>query len=414
MQFLPSDVRQAIIRSQIHIESEGLEGVKFKIATTQDEIEQGFRLLYECYLSDGIINKNESQLRVTKYHLLPTSSMVIAIRNNEVIATVTHVMDSSMGLPCESQCDLKELRKPPNIVAEISALAIKKSYRREYSILFGLTRFLYNYSSSQCGVSYWVIVIRKRVQEYYRAIFFFQSLSETEFTYHFANGLQSVALKADLKGLVGLFENHYKELPKEKNLYDFYLNDDRELVEIAPDFIFKTSTLPVFNLEMLDYFFNKKSDVLSQLTDKEKREILNAYCNEDYESIFASHLPLVKNRRLSPRRTVNMKGFLVLADGLINQIIDVSILNISRGGLLLFSRQGLPDVAELELLVEIVLNQSIAVKIHSLVELPDSKFACRIIEERNPAWVQFADAVENHLKEFRLKQLGSAGRGNDV
>lgn len=402
MQYLPDDVRYAIIRSRIDITKGSLDGYHFKIATTQDEIEQGFRLLYESYRESGLMNSNKSELRVTKYHLMPTSSMIVGKNGSEVVATVTHVLDSPFGLPLEGQGDLSEMRKTPNAIAEISALAIKKGYRRNHSLLFALTRYLYNYSVYHCGVKYWVICISSRVQDYYKAIFFFTPLSEKTFKYDFVNGNPSVTLKADLRGLVGLFENHYKSLPPDKNLYDFYLNTDREGKDEYPEFIFKTVTLPVFNPEMLNYFFNQKTSVLSELTSAEKQEVLNAYHDPLYESLLDKEGNQVAGRRKDPRRTVNMRGFLIVNEGGINQIINVSIVNISRGGLLLFSMHPLPEGPEIELQAEIVQDQTILVKAKILARVSESKFACRVEAEKSPAWVHFIDSIESHIREFRL------------
>lgn len=406
LHLLPDDVRYSIIRAQIDLKKELLIDFKFKIATTQEEIEQGFKLLYECYLENGLMNPNNSELRITKYHLLPTSTIIVGKRGNEVVATVTHVMDSPFGLPCENHGNMAELRKQPNPIAEISALAIKKGYRRNNSILFALTRYLYTYSTIHCGVRYWVICINSRVEDYYRAIFFFTPLGGEVFKYDFVNGKSSVTLKADLNGLVGLFENHYKALAPHQNLYDFYLNDDREAFEEWPDFVFKTSTLPVFNPEMIKYFFDQKVDILNGLTAIERREVLNAYHDPIYEAILENHEARKPNRRKDPRRVVNMRGFLIFNNGLINQLINVSILNVSRGGMLVFCEHDLPEDQELEFQIEIIKDQTILVKSAVIAKITEVKFACRVEAEGNPAWIRFIESIESHISEFNSRTQG--------
>lgn len=403
---MPDDVRYSIIRSQIDIKKELLVDFKFKIATTQDEIEQGFRLLYECYIENGLMNPNNSELRITKFHLLPTSAMIVGKRGDEVVATVTHVMDSQLGLPCESHGNMEELRKQPNPIAEISALAIKKGYRRNNSILFALTRYLYSYSTIHCGVKYWVICINSRVEDYYRAIFFFTPLGGKIFKYDFVNGKSSVTLKADLNGLVGLFENHYKPLAPHQNLYDFYLHDDREEFEVWPEFVFKTSTLPVFNPDMLKYFFDKKVNILSGLTADEKLEVLNAYHDPVYESVLENEMASQASRRKDPRRTVNMRGFLIFNNGLLNQLVNVSILNVSLGGMLIFCEHDLPEGQELEFQIEIIKDQTILVKSAVIARISETRFACRVEPERNAAWIQFITNIESTINEFNSKKPG--------
>ena len=76
--------------------------IEFKVAATQDERMAAFQLVYESYLQTGLIEPNPYQMRVTPYHLLPTTEVFVATCQGETIFTGTLVADGELGLPMES------------------------------------------------------------------------------------------------------------------------------------------------------------------------------------------------------------------------------------------------------------------------------------------------------------------------
>src|SRR5438552_1361440 len=70
-----------------------IEGVAYKVASTRQEREAAFRLVYEAYTGVGLMEPNAYGMRVTPYHLLPTSEVFVAILDGKVICTLSLIGD---------------------------------------------------------------------------------------------------------------------------------------------------------------------------------------------------------------------------------------------------------------------------------------------------------------------------------
>lgn len=393
---LPDVLRFKIVRNSIHIEPEALIEFKIKIAETKEELEQGFKLLYESYYEDGLMAENSVNLRITKYHILPTSNMIIALKGKEVIATVTHILDSPLGLPCDSNTDLKNLRKQSKRIAEISALAIKKEYRRNHSLLFAVTRYLYHYAVNYAGVDTWVICIRKRVQDYYGALFFFTPTNEKSFKYQFVNGVDAVVMNCNLSKLPELFKKHYDKQKPEKNLFKFYCVDDRSTLEKYPHSDFKTPTLPVLTPKLISYFFEQKLPILNELTDLEKREVLNSYFDVDYEKILSVTQNQNLDLRRNPRRVVTLDGTVFFIDENIKiKSAEASVLNVSLQGLLISCNQSLTNQQPIQIQIKLSNSFKVRLKLEVLYQISEFKYATKIIGPINPAWQLYIEKLES-------------------
>ena len=97
-----------------------------KVAETPDEILSAYKLIYENYFLAGLCELDDEMLRLTKHALLPTTSVIIVKHHDQVIATMSVILDNPLKLPMESLWPLDFLRKSGNRIAEISTLSIKQ------------------------------------------------------------------------------------------------------------------------------------------------------------------------------------------------------------------------------------------------------------------------------------------------
>ena len=72
---------------------------EYKIAANLEERRSAFRLVYESYLRSGLGEPNPYGLRVTPYHLLPTTEVLIAVLRGETFFTMSLVMGMVFQLP---------------------------------------------------------------------------------------------------------------------------------------------------------------------------------------------------------------------------------------------------------------------------------------------------------------------------
>jgi hypothetical protein len=198
--------------------------LKFKVAQTKEEYLAAARVLYSSYLEKGYTSENEHGLRLTPYHLLPSTTVILALWDNEVIGTVSLIRDNPLGLPLEQVFDVRGLRIRHQVLCEVSALAIKKEFRGASGEVFhSLVRYMWNYALHYFGVDYLVIAVNPSMYELYEAVYYFEPLerlSRVE-NYDFANNNPAVGEFIPLKTSFELFKQKYGDSPFRRNLYSF-------------------------------------------------------------------------------------------------------------------------------------------------------------------------------------------------
>ena len=117
---LPRFLRDRWARRQLRLDRLGLEGLHFKPAETHEEFAQAFQILHDRYVAEGLMRPTRSRQRVTLQHALPTSSVLIGVRNGRVAATVSLLTDSALGLPLGKALDYAAV-VPPGARVRVAA-----------------------------------------------------------------------------------------------------------------------------------------------------------------------------------------------------------------------------------------------------------------------------------------------------
>lgn len=158
----PGAVRRPLIRRIVEFPTTIDPTLRFKVAETQDELDQAYSLLHDAYLSENLMTSHPSGMRITKYHALPSTSTLIVKEGQTVIGTVSLVRQSAFGMPLEAIFNLN-LLPPGSRPAEVSSLAIKNGLRHQRGrILFPLLKFLYHYSTEYFGVTHFLIAVNPK------------------------------------------------------------------------------------------------------------------------------------------------------------------------------------------------------------------------------------------------------------
>lgn len=301
------------------------EGLIIKLAETEEEFDQAFTLIQECYREIGISEEN-LKLRATKYHSLPTSQIVIAKMKDNVIATLTHVFDSPLGLPIEEHWSVEHERKNGKLLAEISSLAIHKSWRHFHGLFLYLTRFALDLAIHHLGVDKWVIVTHPKAKDFYEGLLCFEPLSENILKCGYVKGADGFAQTLDLVQLKANFEKLYANKAKDKNIHDFYFVTDFKQI-MKP--IKKQLTL--HNQMSASYFlrlFGEVTNLLDNLDKFDKLTLKGMY------SDFIPELSSLTQQRVETRTPTSIKAF--IKEDNINYL--VRILNVSAGGVKIFCK----------------------------------------------------------------------------
>jgi hypothetical protein len=96
-----------------------------RVSETKSEREAAFRLVHSAYREAGLTEDNSMQMRVMKHHLLDTTDVLVAKRNDNVCFTVSLVRDGLHGLPAESlfKSEIQSMRDAGINLAEVSCVA---------------------------------------------------------------------------------------------------------------------------------------------------------------------------------------------------------------------------------------------------------------------------------------------------
>ena len=144
--------------------------IEFKVADTPTERRDAFRLVYDQYLKTGLSRPNLHRVRVTPYHLLPTTHVFVAYYRSEIIATMTLVGDGRLGLPMESIYgdEVQRRREQGLQISEVSCLADRRTNHRDFLTVFcGLSRVMAQFARRQ-GYDQLLVVCHPKHSAFYR------------------------------------------------------------------------------------------------------------------------------------------------------------------------------------------------------------------------------------------------------
>lgn len=154
--------------------------ITIKIASTREEREAAFRLVYLRYLGSGLCAANPSGMRLTPYHLLPTTTLFVALYKGEVILTLSLVGDGRQGVPMESifPDEIRSLRARGVRFGELSCLADRRrSLVRFLPLFVQITRLMYQHALAQDPAYQLVIAVHPKHGKFYERFFGFRPLA---------------------------------------------------------------------------------------------------------------------------------------------------------------------------------------------------------------------------------------------
>lgn len=236
-------------------------------------------ILHDAYVEGRLMKEDENHLRVTKYHALPTTAIIICKYNEKVVATVSIIAEQELPLPLESLWKINHF-KSTHRVCEISSLAIEKSFRKKSGqILIPLTSYSIHYARSFMGVDRLVISVHPFAVPFYRALFYFEYISKEVKSYDFVGSAPAVGMTLSL---VDAKENWSQSDESFKRfIYHYYF---LKIVKgcVYPQNKVQANLTKVMSPELFDYFFNMKSTILRMLTPEEKKYLAKIYHHDHY------------------------------------------------------------------------------------------------------------------------------------
>lgn len=268
---LPNNLRATLERRMFQIHLDGLpKDVIFKLAETKNELEQAFKLLHDSYVRARYMDPKSSGMRITPYHALPTTTTLIAKVGEKVIATVSLIRQTNMGLPVQQIYDVTTIMEPGQQAVEISSLAIDPTYRgQDAQILFWLSKYVLTYCYKFFAIDYMFVAIGPWHADLYENIILFKRLHYVD-NYNFSNGMPAAVGYIDLRTYSNELLKVYWDAPIERNVYAFIMvhqlpSDQFYFPKRA---VFSVSD-PVLTPELFRYFFAEKTNAFHEMTEKQ-------------------------------------------------------------------------------------------------------------------------------------------------
>jgi GNAT superfamily N-acetyltransferase len=286
---LPRETRFALYRRMVDCDANPDPRLTLGIAATQADLEACFSLLHDAYVACGFMQPHRSGLRVTPYHALPTTTTLFARFDDQIVGTLSIIREGEFGFPLQSAFDLSAVRVQPGRVAEISALAIHPRFRSTGgSILFPLMKFMYEYCTRYFDTRHLVIAVNPKHIEMYESLLFFRRLqSQVVNNYDFVNGAPAVGATLDLWAAPAVYKDAYDGRRPERNLHHYFTQVALPNIRM-PDRPYFTTNDPVMSPELLDHFFNQRTQVFADLSPRQQRLLHAIYPEERYRAVLPS------------------------------------------------------------------------------------------------------------------------------
>lgn len=407
---LPSRTRFAMYRAMVDCDPEPDSRLELKVAETQQELQECFRILHDAYVGSGFMKPDPSGMRVTIYHALPTTTTLCAKWEGKVVGTISMIREGVFGFPLQSVFDLEQVRKKYGQVAEISALAIHPDFRKTGGvILFPLMKFMREYCVKMFDTRHLVIAVNPDRIDLYEALLFFDRLREAPVPeYDFANGAPAVGATLDLQSADAVFKRGYRGRPPRKNLHRYFF--ELELPHIKmPQRRYFTTNDPVMTPELLNYFFNKETKVFDNLDNRRRALLWSIYDLPEYRRVLPlvdedapiGH-PLRRHHRYSLRAPAELK---LEIDG-VERIFVFDVVEVSLSGFQAESRLDLPLNVRGEARVQLGRQEWSRNKVDIVrcKKLDGSRFYGFRVSEPDDAWRRCVAALEVSFTSRDLMQ----------
>ncbi|MDR1934158.1 MAG: hypothetical protein LBS49_00950 [Candidatus Accumulibacter sp.] len=396
--WLPKNRRFRVFRSFVDCNLSPNPRLVLKIAETQEELEACFRLLHDVYVESGFMKPHPSGMRVTIYHALPTTTTLCAKYDDKVIGTISLIRESVLGVPLQKIFDLSAVGEKKGLIAEVSALAVHKSFRKTGgSVLFPLMKFMYEYCTTFFDTRHLVIAVNPGHIEMYESLLFFQRLSANVVeNYDFVNGAPAVGATLDLKEAPEIFRKHYASKPPRRNLYAYFTQVKLPNIEF-PNRRFYTTNDPVLTPNLIDYFFNVKTDTFRNLSTRKKILLHTIYDLPEYKAVLpelstaADNIPIRNHDRFSVRCPAKL-----VAQGMKeDQGIPIEVIEVSKYGFQARANKPLPLNTWFDTIVQLGRNDISRIRSQALRGNNNGSdgFYGFSLEEPDLLWRKFVSAL---------------------
>ena len=180
---------------------------KIRVASTTKDLRDAYNLVYNQYRKIKYQAANESKLRFTPHFALPTSHTLIALEDEQVIGTLTMVIDGALGLPIEKEYpeEIRRLRVIPGTrIAEVTCLVTRRP--KDVTVLLKLLYAAYSFAIHKQNVTDFCVAVIEDHQKFYAEALLFEQFGPAK-EYALINNNRTVAMRLHLPSAQKTYHN---------------------------------------------------------------------------------------------------------------------------------------------------------------------------------------------------------------
>lgn len=398
LKFLPNPVRAEIIRSQFEVDYDLPAHITFKIAETENEIKEALQIVHDSFVDLNYIDPNDAKMRFSKFHALPTTVIVVAKWQDEVIGTMTIIPDSAFGVPCDQTWDLSRFRKNGKLLAEISSLAIKKNFRlRRGKLLLPLCRYILEFSWKYLQVDYLIIATTVEVEAFYTDIILFKKTTASNGQAHnLVKGNPSACCYLELgEPLIKRHKRVFGWRKQSKNIYHLFFEAQfSNMIFPDPQACVQAYTLKknVAQGKILE----QHSSLSASFSESDMVILKNLDVANTLPSIFTeSHAKVIRDPG-SPRLETRFFGWVFFGNRF--QPTKCQILDVSKAGfhINLKNTDQVPAIGDSVFLILEFQGRPIQCRAKVMWDKHDSRLGCQITEASRD-WLTFIQHLSQEI-----------------
>ncbi len=278
-----NDIRKEDKRERLlKVKHDFLREIEYKVVETRDELEDAFALVHKEYLNRGYVRSDSAKLRLSIYSALPQTTTFVAKKNERVVATVTLIIDSTLGLPMNSiyKEELDSLRRQGRRIAEVSMLASDTELlgkdvslmlnSRKLFMIFSLFKILFDYAREIAEIQDLCIAVNPKHDLTYKFLFF-EKLGDLK-EYKSVEGSPAVAKRLDLTTVE-------EKCKGRSGLCKMFIVNQTEVEKLTRKLVMNPSDLL--------YFFKRKTDILEKTATEDIDYLKKCYPSYDFNLILS-------------------------------------------------------------------------------------------------------------------------------
>ena len=150
---------------------------RFCVASDRPTRERAYRLAFQVYRGCGLATYDASERVVSPFDTGPNAfTLLVETAQGESAGTVSLVMDSAEGLPCDEiyQDRLVDLRANDRRLMEVTRLAISEKHKHSRMLLVALFDFISVFARHCRQATDFVIEVHPRHVNYYQRMLLFE------------------------------------------------------------------------------------------------------------------------------------------------------------------------------------------------------------------------------------------------